>query len=230
MNGNPGTVTSHILIVDEDQLTSLALMKALEAKDRNILAVTRGPHALEEMRSRHYDLVFLEIGLFDKSGKTILEEISRLAPCTCVVVMSAGIPDGELESTIIDHDHFFLPKPFEILQVKTMLRNILAEKRERESGLKQLDESGKDRRRWPRSEHSGRVVCIPDHDSAHADVPENFSAEVADVSRGGVGIRTHHPVPPGQRICFRGETAVWEGIVRWSLVFGNRFRAGVEFV
>jgi DNA-binding response OmpR family regulator len=230
MKDHPGTATRHILIVDDDHLTSLALMKALEAMDRNILAVTGGPHALEEMRSRYYDLVFLEIGLLDQSGMIVLEEISRSAPHTCVVVMSAGIPDGEMENAIIDHDNFFLPKPFEILQVKTMVRKILAEKDHSIYGAPRMNESGRERRRWPRSIHSSSVVCTPDQSESSGDLPHNFNAVVKDVSHGGVGIRTDHPVPPGRRIRFRGESAVWEGVVRWSLVFGNRFRAGVEFV
>ena len=38
------------MIVDDDQLTAMALMRALKADDLNILAVAKGPHALTEIR------------------------------------------------------------------------------------------------------------------------------------------------------------------------------------
>jgi two-component system chemotaxis response regulator CheY len=230
MQDNVPSGMRHILIIDDDQLTALALMRTLKAEDRNILAVAKGPQALSELRARHYDLVFLEISTFDRSGMVVLEEIRQSASSTCVVVMSADILDEEMEKTVIDHNHFFLPKPFEVLQVRTLASKILAIEREPEPGANRIDKGGEERRQWPRSRHSGQVVCAPDQEECGSIFPENFKAEVTDVSRGGVGLRTDHPVPPGQRISFCGETAVWEGIVRWSFVFGNRFRAGVEFV
>jgi len=220
----------HILIIDDDQLTASALMVALKAEDRNILAVSGAHRALSEVRSMRYDLVFLEMSLSDRSGMSVLEEVNRSAPSTCVVAMSADILDRDVEDAIIDHDHFFLPKPFEVLQVRTMVKRILLEQRLAREWAPRKSERDEDRRQWPRSTHFEQVVCTPDPGSAGIGVSGNFSAEVADVSHGGIGLRTDHPVPPGQRVRFRGETAVWEGIVRWSLVFGSRFRAGVEFV
>ena len=122
-----GNGTSHILIVDDDQLTALALMSALKAEDRNILAVPGGLRALTEIGSRRYNLIFLEIGLIDQSGRALLEEVNRLSPSTSVVVMSADTLDQDMENTIINNDYFFLPKPFEVLQVKSLVKRILAD-------------------------------------------------------------------------------------------------------
>jgi len=111
-----------------------------------------------------------------------------------------------------------------------MVSRILSVRSEIEADSTHLSQSGDERRRWPRKPHLDRVVCYPDVENHFQCALENFTAEVVDVGPEGVGIRTDHPIPPGQTICFKGNTAAWEGVVRWSLVFGNSYRAGVQFV
>jgi CheY-like chemotaxis protein len=228
MEDGPGTSTRNILIIEDDALTSLALLKTIEAADRTILTATKGPQALAEIRSRRYDLIFLEIGLFDQPGISLLKEISISNLSTCVVVMSAATPDGEIENMVIDYDHFFLPKPFDGLQVKTLVTRILTEKGKGEGAFPRPGKRVEERRRWLRSKLFDRLICQPAKDGTCHLIPGPFSAEITDVSPGGLGIRTDNPVPPGQRIFFQGESFVEDGVVRWSLVLGNRFRAGVQ--
>ena len=193
-----------------------------------ILAVSAGSQALSEIRARPCAIIFLEADLTDGSGIVVLKEISRFSPSTCVIVMAGNIPSNELEDVIVTYNHYYLPKPFEILQIKSLTKRILAQKAESGWVPEQKREGGSDRRKWARKPHNDNVQCCPDPETAHPDMPESFPAEVLDVCPGGVGIRTGHPLPPGQRVHFRGETALWEGIVRWSLVFGDQFRAGVQ--
>jgi hypothetical protein len=144
--------------------------------------------------------------------------------------MSAGIPNGETENAIIGYDHFFLPKPFEVLQVRTMVRKILAEAPAvgQESGSR--EEGRGERRRATRHSKSGQVVCQPDPERSYPGIPSRFAAEIVDVGPGGMGIRTDLPLPPGQTFRFKDDTGANEGIVRWSMVFEDRYRAGVQFI
>jgi len=139
MESGPGTGRKNILIVDDDALTSLALMKTLEAEDRTIETATRGPQVFEEIRSSRYDLVFLEIGRFDQPGIAFLKEISVFDPRTPIIVTTASFPDDEMESAIAGHGHFLLPKPFERSTIRTLATEILEERKNRESGPKLID-------------------------------------------------------------------------------------------
>ena len=152
-----------VLIVDDDQLTALALIRALKTDDLNILAVAEGSSALTEIRTKSYSLVFLEIGIADGTGMTVLHEISRFSPSTSIVVMSAGIPNGETENAIIGYDHFFLPKPFEVLQVRTMTKKILAEASEKRADNIHLEIERKQKRSSERQPRSGQTGNTPEH-------------------------------------------------------------------
>ena len=219
-----------ILIIDDDQLTSMALMKTLKDDSVSIFAVADGSNALSEIRSIPYALVFLEVAIADGTGMIVLQEISRSSPSTCIVVMSAGIPNGEAEDMIMQYDHFFLPKPFEILQVRTMTRRILADaSRARQVSVSE-EHVRKQKRGSVREPRSDRVSIISDPAASYPGIPQSLHGTMVDVSAGGLGVRTDLPLPPGQRFSFQDDTSSNEGIVRWSMVAENHFRAGIQFI
>lgn len=227
----PDSNDSHrVMIVDDDRLTALALMRALKADDLKILAVAKGSHALTEIRINPYSLVFLEIGIADGTGKVVLEEISRSSPSTCIVVMSAGITNGDTENTIIDNDHYFLPKPFEILQVRTLTNRILGESSRIREDFVSANERGRNKRNSTRHLLSGEMTIFSDPESSFPGTLPQFVAQIVDLSLGGVGVQTDLPLPPGQIFHLdNDESSNRRGIVRWSMVCENRFRAGIQF-
>jgi len=217
------------MIVDDDQLTALALMRALKAPNVNILAVARGSHAVTEVRTNHYSLVFIEIAIADGTGKVALKEISRLSPSTCVVVMSAGITNGEIENTIIEAEHYFLPKPFEVLQVRTIANRILGEI-SRGGGVAVPAAGERKKRGSERHPVPGSVTFFPDSGRSYPGTPSRFDALIVDLSPGGIGVQTDLPLPPGQVFQLDSEEGTNRGVVRWSMVFEDRFRAGLQFI
>ena len=219
-----------ILIVDDDQLTAMALMRALKADGLNILAVAQGPQALNEIQATLYSLVFLEIGIADGTGKAVLKEIARFSPSTCIVVMSAGITNGDIKDTIIESDHYFLPKPFEVLQVRAMTNRILSGVSRRLEDFISGDEPLRKKRSSVRHSLPGEVTIFPDSESSYPGSPSQYIAQIVDLSLGGMGVRTDLPLSPGQKLHFDNKEGTNNGIVRWSMVFENRFRAGIQFV
>ncbi|MGD8352779.1 MAG: PilZ domain-containing protein, partial [Pseudomonadota bacterium] len=187
--------------------------------------------ALTEVRANKYSLVFLEIGIADGMGKSILEAIGRHSPSTCVVVMSAGITNGEVENTIIESDYYFLPKPFEVLQVRTMASRILGEISRRNGVAEPLsDHDERKKRSTPRHSIPGSVTIFSDSERAYPGIPPEFDARIVDLSSGGIGVQTDLPLPPGQVFHLDRDEERKKGVVRWSMVFENRFRAGLQFI
>lgn len=228
---DPGKRDNHrVLIVDDDQLTAMALIRALKAEHLIILAVAKGTHALAEIRMNPYSLVFLEIGIADGAGKVVLKEIGRSSPSTCIVVMSAGATNGDTESIIIEGNHFFLPKPFEILQVRTMTNRILSEIPGIKKDLNMGELVGRKMRSSVRHPLPGDVVLFPDPESPYPGTLPQVAARIMDFSLGGMGVQTDIPLPPGQSLSLDGDGGTNRGVVRWSMVFENRFRSGIQFV
>lgn len=224
-----GSDRHRVMIIDDDQLTATALMRALRADNLNILAVAVGSQALTEIRVNPYSLVFLEINIADGSGKTVLKEIGRTSPSTCIVVMSAGITNREIENTIIEGEYFFLPKPFEVLQVRTMTNRILKEASRRED-YSSGDGAVRKKRSSVRHPLPGEVTIFSDPEDSFTGTPSQFAAQIVDLSLGGMGVQTDTPLPPGQILSLDNDGGANRGIVRWSMVFENRFRAGIQFV
>lgn len=112
-----------ILIVDDQQLLLLGLKMALQNETTEVTITKTGKEALTEIASSFYDLCFLDIYLPDISGVELLPRFKELSPSTQVIVMSAGIiTEGMRE--IIEKDAFmFIPKPFDLLQVKMLAKN-----------------------------------------------------------------------------------------------------------
>lgn len=123
---SPAPGTKRILIVDDDPLTAQALVMALRVDNPDILVVGDGMRAISETRAAPYALVFLEIQISDGTGMDVLREIRRASPSTCIVVMSVDIPNDEMKETIEKYAQLFLPKPFEILQVRKLAAQAVA--------------------------------------------------------------------------------------------------------
>lgn len=114
-----------ILIVDDDPLAAQALVRALRGDNYDILIVDGGVRALAEIQATPYALVFLEIQISDGTGMNVLREIRRASPSTCIVVMSVDIPSDGVKEAIEKYAQLFLPKPFEMLQVRKLATQAL---------------------------------------------------------------------------------------------------------
>lgn len=56
------------------------------------------------------------------------------------------------------------------------------------------------------------------------------TAEIIDISAGGVGLRTTIPLEMGQKVLLVAEGRERSGIVAWVSQIGKEYRAGVQFL
>jgi DNA-binding NtrC family response regulator len=114
-----------ILIVDDEQLLLEGLRKALQTSSRDITTVETGASARTEISSRAYNLCFLDVFLPDLDGIELLKQIRNASPETKVIMMTAGIMSDVMKETIEHHAYMFMPKPFDLLQVRMLTQRIL---------------------------------------------------------------------------------------------------------
>ena len=114
-----------ILIIDGQPLLLDGLERALKNNTTEITTMEAGKVALTAMASSSYDLCFIDVFLPDMSGVDLLERFRKLSPDTKVIMMSAGFVSGGMQEHIERHAYMFITKPFDLLQVKMLVKSAL---------------------------------------------------------------------------------------------------------
>lgn len=116
-----------ILVVDDEQLLLQGLEKALRTDATEVATAETGGQALQEVTSSPCDLCFLDVFLPDMNGTEVLKRIAAISPQTKVVVMTAGIVTDSMKELIEKNAYLFIPKPFDLLQVRMLARRAIEE-------------------------------------------------------------------------------------------------------
>lgn len=116
-----------ILVVDDETFFLHGLGKALQSAATEVKVVETGKAALQEIASTPYRLCFLDICLPDIDGVDILKRITEISPQTKVIMMTAGVVTTAMQEIIEKHAHMFLTKPFDLLQVRMLMKSVFAE-------------------------------------------------------------------------------------------------------
>jgi hypothetical protein len=115
-----------LLIVEDDQMSFESLKKILDNLGyQNLVHVTNGMDALNEVKHKVFDVVLMDIGLEGKldgiDTSSLMEGKSR------VIFTSAHHKDGETFKRIAKAGSYgFISKPYTLQQVKDALENALA--------------------------------------------------------------------------------------------------------
>lgn len=119
---------NRILIVDDEALLLQSLDKALKGEGHEVRIAETGGAALAEISDYSYQLCFLDIYLPDLNGVDVMKQINAISPKTKVVMMTSGTIAGSTKETIERDAYLFIPKPFDLLQIKMLTKRILEEK------------------------------------------------------------------------------------------------------
>ena len=116
-----------ILVVDDEQLLLQGLEKALKTDSTEVATAETGREALQKVATSPCHLCFLDVFLPDMSGTEVLKRINSISPKTKVVVMTAGIVNNAMKDLIEKNAYLFIPKPFDLLQVRMLAKRVTEE-------------------------------------------------------------------------------------------------------
>lgn len=116
-----------ILVVDDEVFFLYGLAKALQSASTEVTVVETGKSALQEIAATPYHLCFLDICLPDLDGVEILKRIKEISPRTKVIMMTAGVVTTAMQESIERDAYMFLTKPFDLLQVRMVIKSVLEE-------------------------------------------------------------------------------------------------------
>ena len=112
----------NILIVDDEDLIRYSLSSALSRNDTFVKTASCGKDALTEIGRNLYNLCFLDIHLPDADGLDLMKTFQAISPATKIVIMSASEIDDEELGNIRMNAWHFLPKPFELEDVQSLVK------------------------------------------------------------------------------------------------------------
>jgi len=123
--------TRKVLVVDDEETLTWSMTKTL-AKDKgqyDLIIANTGTDALHVLEQGPVDVVVTDIRMPDINGLDLLSRIREKYPSTKVIIMTAyGSPEVHKEATRRG-SYFYLEKPFEISDIRTLILKALEEKR-----------------------------------------------------------------------------------------------------
>ena len=113
------------LIVDDEKNIRLALSMALEQLDIPVETVASGEEALDKIAAGGYGMMLLDLRMPGLDGMEVLRRVVKERPEIKVIIITAyGSIDLAVEAMKLGAVDF-LQKPFDVAQVREMVRRIL---------------------------------------------------------------------------------------------------------
>jgi DNA-binding response OmpR family regulator len=132
-NGIPGEVktlsrTARIMVVDDDQVARLLLVKVLDFGGYGTTAVDGGAKALEELAKCPYDLLILDLEMPGMKGMELLEKLLTVYPDLRVIILTAyGTMDSAIQALRYKVDDYLL-KPLSPGDILKSVQRVLSQK------------------------------------------------------------------------------------------------------
>ncbi len=113
------THQARILVVDDEPNVRLLLAREIGDRGHEVVAVSDGAQAMEEMGRENFDVVLTDIRMPGMDGMALTEWIKRTRPDTDVIVMT-GYGSLETAAAAIHLGAFdYLQKPFKEIDMVT---------------------------------------------------------------------------------------------------------------
>ncbi|HEX2081275.1 MAG TPA: DNA-binding response regulator [Longimicrobium sp.] len=116
---------SRILVVEDSLDIAEGLQRSLEYDGHEVSLATKAAHALAVATSDRPELIVLDLGLPDRDGYTVLEELRQRGVQTPVLILSARREESDkLQGFRLGADDY-VTKPFSILELMARISALL---------------------------------------------------------------------------------------------------------
>jgi two-component system response regulator PilR (NtrC family) len=119
---------ANILIVDDERSMREFLEIMLQKDGYHVACAESGKRALELFQQDSFDLVITDIRMKPVSGLEVLKQCKAISPSTIVIIISAYASTETAVAAMKEGAYDYLPKPFKIDEMRTVIRNALQSK------------------------------------------------------------------------------------------------------
>jgi len=121
-----------IMIVDDDMDFCNTLKDVLNLKHLNTIIAKNGEEAIELVKEKEINIIFIDMKLPGKNGLDTYLQIRKVNPNITVIIMSGNTGDPEMQelitSAINNSAHTFIPKPLDLNRVFFLISEITNKK------------------------------------------------------------------------------------------------------
>lgn len=121
---------SHILIAEDDPRIVAFLKKGLRARGFTTTAASNGLEALNLAQEKPFDLVILDLGLPQKDGLEVLEELRSQGKMMPIIILTARDDIHDKVAGLEGGANDYITKPFRfeelLARIRVQLRNLTA--------------------------------------------------------------------------------------------------------
>ena len=106
-----------ILIVDDETITLMNLVRVMEKEGYEVVGVSSGPDALKILEEQEFDAVLTDLKMEEVDGIQILKSCKELYPNTEVIMITGYATVEGVVSAIKNGAFHYLAKPLELDEV-----------------------------------------------------------------------------------------------------------------
>ncbi len=117
-----------VLVVDDEYSVRELLEIMLEMDGYTVRSAETGQHALEAIEQESFDLVITDIRMEPINGLEVLKQCKAISPATVVIIISAYASTETAVEAMNEGAYDYLPKPFDMEEMRTVIRNALQSK------------------------------------------------------------------------------------------------------
>lgn len=143
---NTPDVADRILVVDDDDLVSSALRRALEREGYEVFPAASLDEALSTFRSHGADVVLTDLLMPGGSGIDLLREIEQIDPLVPVVIITADDSVDSAAEAVRTRAYDYLSKPVSRNDLRRVVAKALSERRHSQARQKAQKRLRKDHR------------------------------------------------------------------------------------
>jgi len=118
-----------ILIIDDELGMRETLSDILEDEGYEVFATETGKDAIEEVKNRFFNVVFIDINLPDISGLDVLKSIKQIHNDTYSIMLTASATIENSIKALNQGAYAYIVKPFDIKTIKDTIKKAISEQR-----------------------------------------------------------------------------------------------------
>jgi len=113
-----------ILIVDDRFADRETLKTILEDKGYRVATARDGAEAIQMVKERHYDIIFLDVRLIGMDGVETFERVKEIDPKAAVIMVTGYTEEDLVKRAVSGGAYTCIYKPFDMERVITLVANI----------------------------------------------------------------------------------------------------------
>ena len=118
-----------IMVVDDQFSDRQTLKVILEDKGYRVAIASDGAEAIDMVKSRHYDIIFLDVRLPGMDGIETFEQVKKIDPEATVIMMTGYTEEDLVRRAISEGAYTCIYKPFDMENVIGLVQEITKEKK-----------------------------------------------------------------------------------------------------